>query len=63
MVVYFLIGLWIWFIGWGITLALWNLSLDPDPSDPHPNAVWWPITWIKFLVKTFWIAITTGWKF
>lgn len=26
------------------------------------DAVWWPLALLKFLVRTLWRSLTTGWK-
>lgn len=26
------------------------------------DAIWWPLTLFKFLVKTLWKTLTTGWR-
>jgi len=43
-----------------ILTAIFSFAGDFDISD-H-NVIWWPVTLFKFLVRTLWLSLTTGWR-
>lgn len=47
------------FIGYSLGAVL-CLMAAPYPDD-H-DVVWWPLTLVKFLWRTFYRALTTGWR-
>ncbi len=40
-------------------LVFWGFL---GPNAQIHNIVWWPLTLLKFLTRTLWQALTTGWK-
>ena len=51
-----LAGLIVWLI-----IAAIYMYVDGFEAEAH-DIVWWPLTLLKFLVRTFWRALTTGWR-
>jgi hypothetical protein len=47
----------IWGAGFGIGL----MAVNPHVT-PIYEVVWWPITLAKYLLKTLYLALFTGWK-
>lgn len=55
-VTFLIVALVVWILG-----AIFTMMASPFGTEDH-DIIWWPLTLVKFLWRTFWRALSRDWR-